>query len=1088
MDGNMMNLGRAKKKLRYFPTEDKSTCSLKIKEYFTLKDIDNIFDDMDSVPESPSPELSSPPELEIIEQGREVNLPDLKRTSQFEPEGGEVLTHEYDIQEDHLNESPFNEIAPIKTSSPIDLVPAGDGVGDTERQNLSPTLFGVNDEEPIWGDLRKTADDQRSESPKEISKEEGCLPVDSPVAPTEVCQTSAPETSEEPQPEMSPSVSLSVSVQNNAPESLPNEQPKNHVSEEKLDVEVRESSFWQKLKNVLQPKTRKQEASKQSPAHSPVELDDDFLILEDDSPILFTIPKKTTAHKEKRKHEGVSAKPDSETMTTLDGKAQSKLAEDKNKHGDESDAAKTKKAKTMRGKTQNMGAKDTVTQAAAEERLGPLLEAEEVVGICAPSSPPGASQDSDLPGKRSKSSETSDEKDGNDEIQVQMPSEKPASKMKKAAKLKGDTNNAKNPASNVKKDPNKVKSTVQAAGPESSTKPNRQGVDKATVKNKQVPEEAERHSDTERPPKPTEKTDIERSAAVKKTKKQPTTKKSISNPPVKAKKVQKTQADGCIKSADVSEEGPVYSKRRRKPPGEWWLSSETQNEGNTQDQEATVQQSLHELKFNRKLKRKKAAALSEEQESQSEPNKAATVQKVAKKPKSCSTGDQKGPKMADSRQKPKSAALKRCEPQSKTPVVGENLAVHEEAEQFSPAACSPPPQQHILTPGNHKVFNKIYSRGSQCGSAQKRTPSEPQIPAHLPQKRIRKPISNWWEVPQSHGCDERSCSSPQKTKTQAAPPPRKVRSDDAAGVIRSQKTNGHANNKNKLNTIQTSKTLKSSRASFDAILGSLRPGTSRGRGEKNSKKGRRTLLHSLEDQSEHSSKNIDSDQQHGSSQDVFEACTSAVSVEPLAASKTGVRISAGSNRVSEYDIFFKSGPSSMIELERFEEHEDCDLPRFISNQQPVPRVLSDCDLCGPPLRPIVLETEDWDNLSVWFAHLWPSSTKDGEVFSVISPDDFHWYSHAGRAMGHTIDLQTSSYLNGKILLGSYMKKPPHVDLHAVTIFNVVSSCVRVEVDGVRTVYNSGQTFIAPCGQSYSIHNVCREPAVLWYHRMLRSLK
>lgn len=54
----------------------------------------------------------------------------------------------------------------------------------------------------------------------------------------------------------------------------------------------------------------------------------------------------------------------------------------------------------------------------------------------------------------------------------------------------------------------------------------------------------------------------------------------------------------------------------------------------------------------------------------------------------------------------------------------------------------------------------------------------------------------------------------------------------------------------------------------------------------------------------------------------------------------------------------------------------------------------------------------------------------------ISPDDFHWHSHAGRAMGHMIDLQNNTFTSGKILLGSYMKKPAQMDLNAVTVSGV----------------------------------------------------
>lgn len=69
---------------------------------------------------------------------------------------------------------------------------------------------------------------------------------------------------------------------------------------------------------------------------------------------------------------------------------------------------------------------------------------------------------------------------------------------------------------------------------------------------------------------------------------------------------------------------------------------------------------------------------------------------------------------------------------------------------------------------------------------------------------------------------------------------------------------------------------------------------------------------------------------------------------------------------------------------------------------------------------------------------------------VISPDDFHWHSHGGRAMGHAVDLQSCSFSHGKILLGSYMKKPSHVDHDMVSvsrkcIFFISVNCISAIV-------------------------------------------
>ncbi len=42
-------------------------------------------------------------------------------------------------------------------------------------------------------------------------------------------------------------------------------------------------------------------------------------------------------------------------------------------------------------------------------------------------------------------------------------------------------------------------------------------------------------------------------------------------------------------------------------------------------------------------------------------------------------------------------------------------------------------------------------------------------------------------------------------------------------------------------------------------------------------------------------------------------------------------------------------------------------------------MLAQCDLCGPPLQPIVLEEEDWNNLHEWFSHLWPPASKGNYI-------------------------------------------------------------------------------------------------------------
>lgn len=143
----------------------------------------------------------------------------------------------------------------------------------------------------------------------------------------------------------------------------------------------------------------------------------------------------------------------------------------------------------------------------------------------------------------------------------------------------------------------------------------------------------------------------------------------------------------------VSAEGPVTGRRKRKPPGEWWITSDSQNEGNTQKLDV-ADPSLQEPKHNKKRKRKEAPAISkqstEEQQSLGEPNKPMTVQKAAKK-----KNDLKNPKTAFGRQKPKSAVPAQHETPSKTPFPKdtEEVTFNENAGH-----CSPP-RRRSLTPG-----------------------------------------------------------------------------------------------------------------------------------------------------------------------------------------------------------------------------------------------------------------------------------------------------------------------------------------------------------------------------------------------------
>lgn len=60
----------------------------------------------------------------------------------------------------------------------------------------------------------------------------------------------------------------------------------------------------------------------------------------------------------------------------------------------------------------------------------------------------------------------------------------------------------------------------------------------------------------------------------------------------------------------------------------------------------------------------------------------------------------------------------------------------------------------------------------------------------------------------------------------------------------------------------------------------------------------------------------------------------------------------------------------------------------------------------------------------------------------VTPDQFDWYCYQGRAFGIHVDLNSGSFCSGKMLLGSYMKKPLWVDHSATTVGSLSDTSLR----------------------------------------------
>lgn len=199
------------------------------------------------------------------------------------------------------------------------------------------------------------------------------------------------------------------------------------------------------------------------------------------------------------------------------------------------------------------------------------------------------------------------------------------------------------------------------------------------------------------------------------------------------------------------------------------------------------------------------------------------------------------------------------------------------------------------------MFDWVYSR--ENGSAQKPPSSSLRRPEssasdNFPQKRQRKAPSNWWEAPQSQepADDLPPPRSPPPQKSKLSKTPLRGACNKEGNSIKLQKTQ----NRLKRNIVNTPKSIKRSLASMNAIFASEKPEILVKSGQRGRKQGRRNLLHSLEDQSDHSSENVaQSDQLQGNRRASF-GFTSGVTVEPPGTrNRTSVRVSSGPNTLSD---------------------------------------------------------------------------------------------------------------------------------------------------------------------------------------------
>ncbi|XP_042173188.1 serine/arginine repetitive matrix protein 2 isoform X2 [Oncorhynchus tshawytscha] len=591
--------------------------------------------------------------------------------------------------------------------------------------------------------------------------------------------------------------------------------------------------------------------------------------------------------------------------------------------------------------------------------------------------------------------------------------------------------------------------------------------------------------------------------------------------------------------ADSSQAGQLTQlagKRKRIKPGPWWLTSPF----NTQVTETVNTHTANKYKHNNKKTKTKPARYSSVESGQEEgTSRPLFNQNAKKKPSSNQTAENKpwsnqttenkpwsNQTAGHEAEKPKRGRTKKQKTTSREePARPEGQREEEEAEastaeqqeeQQELGGLSPMPsplRQHTLTP-SEKVFDWIYTRPPKCKPQSDITPHSATVTPsrqwrqarEAPEKhsrRRRKAPGNWWVTNNPPENADSTSSFPQQPQPypKKPSPPQPQPNPKTRKVERSKflgpPQNGNTASSTRPGGVQTPlkrkdlsapKTVKRSLATIGAVFSSGRGALPLAtvRSSTWQTLGRKTLFpRAPEEQSAQSpSIGLSSGPANDPSQDPtsdrssspVDLSASTVCIEPvgqLGKKKTIHRdFSQSNNRLSDNTLKgFKSGPSSMIELEDYEENDDICVQSFRvtphpSVHQSVPPgiVLSDpeavTELCAPPLRAITLQLEDKANLTDWMALLWPATGKQG---GQISPDHFQWFSYRDRALGYKMDLLAETFSNGKILLGSYMKKPLLVDHSATTVYNLLTSSVTVKINGKENHYNPGQTFMVPCG-------------------------
>ncbi|XP_026220016.1 muscle M-line assembly protein unc-89 isoform X2 [Anabas testudineus] len=517
-----------------------------------------------------------------------------------------------------------------------------------------------------------------------------------------------------------------------------------------------------------------------------------------------------------------------------------------------------------------------------------------------------------------------------------------------------------------------------------------------------------------------------------------------------------------VPTESSSEESEVHGKRKRKQPGQWWLNCT--EEAKVADKQPTLKKSKQNSKDPRSavpspVKVEKDRVLKRRHRKQpvpssSENTNTSEVKKTKRKNRIIREETPDKRKTTDEVFKPiEGEQIEDQDEQHHVPVEDQDLPL-------SPLVLT----QRDISSGN-QVFQRVYhnvSNDKMSGTPASVSPrrNEQQLREGETDKRRRKPPGSWWLVngmsnvecsssqpQQLHHKEPRPCKGGRKPNKRSRSPRLGTPKNGNMAVL-SKPLMGSSTPSTpslKLKPLSAPKTVKRSLAMFTDIFTSATE--------------TETVM-SKKDTCQNNRRNVTAHpaeevgvllQNHDTPPD--SKCQSENTLKEL-----------------------RSGPSSMIQLEQYEENEN--LPLSPSRVQPA---LSISDMCGPPLKPLILQPKDKANLAEWFRNLWPTLAPNA---AEITPNQFDWYFYQDRAIGFLLDVNCGSACIGRIVLGSYMKKPLWVDHNTSTVFNLLTSSVKVVIDGRESCFHAGQCFTVQCGHAYSIQNVTAQPAVLYFTRIL----